>query len=490
MTGDKDGDDNGKDNDSGTFVSADEKDEKEEEEEEENTMVRTDSVIIHDELPTPSPPVPSTQQDATSPPPKIPDLDHDSLKTWLKVKHHEDDSPILPTDNVAATLKKMDPSERFEDLQLLGTGVGSVHKMRDRVTNQIVAMKIVPIDGSFADLVQELEILKKVSGSPYISKYYSSYLSPDERIWVSMEYCAAGSVLDLMCSCSATLIEPTTKIITASIVLGLEFLHKRGMIHRDLKCGNVLLSEDGRAKLADFGVSATLSETCGKRRTRIGTPLWMAPEVIKGQDYDVRADIWSLGITAIEMNDGEPPLVRCVRDLNHYKTFLERHSRTQVRMMPTRAMFYIPSRPPPTLKNPEEVSNNFNSFLKHCLMKDPKHRPPTKKLKSHPFIRDTVKELDRNNGRSEQLRKMVIGSMKMIEKFRDKQRKKFNVPLISENNEEGTQVVSSPALVESNGTMVIENSESSGLDVVDAETKPVVRLDKNQGSNTVAIGEG
>ena len=148
--------------------------------------------------------------------------------------------------------------------------------------------------------------------------------------------------------------------------------------------------------------------------------------------------------------------------------------------MPTRAMFYIPSRPPPTLKNPEEVSNNFNSFLKHCLMKDPKHRPPTKKLKSHPFIRDTVKELDRNNGRSEQLRKMVIGSMKMIEKFRDKQRKKFNVPLISENNEEGTQVVSSPALVESNGTMVIENSESSGLDVVDAETKPVVRLDKTK----------
>ena len=146
--------------------------------------------------------------------------------------------------------------------------------------------------------------------------------------------------------------------------------------------------------------------------------------------------------------------------------------------MPTRAMFYIPSRPPPTLKNPEEVSNSFNSFLKHCLMKDPKHRPPTKKLKSHPFVRDTIKELDRNNGKSEALRKMVKGSMKMIEKFREKQRKKFNVPLKSDD-EEGTQVCSTPAYVESNGTMVIENSESSGLDVVDAETKPV-RLDKTK----------
>ena len=174
--------------------------------------------------------------------------------------------------------------------------------------------------------MRELEILKKVSDSPYISKYYSSYISPDERIWVSMEYCAAGSVLDLMCSCSATLIEPTTRIITASIVLGLDFLHKRGMIHRDLKCGNVLLSEDGRAKLADFGVSATLSETVGKRRTRIGTPLWMAPEVIKGQDYDVKADMWSLGITAIEMNDGEPPLVRCCSLLSFTHTHTHTHT--------------------------------------------------------------------------------------------------------------------------------------------------------------------
>ena len=135
LTGDDDDDDDNV-KDSGTFVNV-----KDNEKKKNSTLSRSGSVIIHDEIPTPGVPTPTPD---TLPPPKVPDPDHDSLKTWLKVKDHDDDSPIIPTDDVAATLKKMDPTERFEDLQLLGTGsYGSVHKMRDRVTNEIVAIKIV-----------------------------------------------------------------------------------------------------------------------------------------------------------------------------------------------------------------------------------------------------------------------------------------------------------------------------------------------------------
>lgn len=330
------------------------------------------------------------------------------LETWMRTKHPDGVEVASFEMNEAATLKRMDPSERFEDIQLLGKGsYGSVHKMRDRVENRIVAMKIVPLEGDFVDLVRELEILKKFSSSPYISRYFNSYISPDRRVWVAMEYCAAGSVLDLMFACNATLIESTSKIICASVLIGLEFLHAGGLIHRDLKCGNILLSEDGRAKLADFGVSATLSDTVSKRQTRIGTPLWMAPEVIKddtGKGYDVKADIWSLGITTIEMTDGEPPLAN---------------------MHPTRAIFYIPSRPPPTLLHPEEATGAMNDFLRHCLVKDPTARPSAKALLSHPFVNSAASDLRRTNGVSEQLRKMVAGSLNIVERFRDKQEGKM-----------------------------------------------------------------
>jgi len=267
------------------------------------------------------------------------------------------------------TLKRMNPEERFQKLETLGKGTfGVVYRCMDKISKREVAVKVLPIDqdDSFDDLVRELEILKRHSTNVFISRYYNSFVVPDQKeVWVSMELCVS-SVLDLMLAANATLIESTAKIICGSVLLGLEYLHKYGIIHRDVKCGNILLNHKGQVKLADFGVSATLDDTMSrKRQTRIGTPLWMAPEVIKAEEYDAKADIWSLGITAIEMSDGEPPLSN---------------------LHPSRAIFYIPSRPSPTLKYPKESSLEFNDFLKHCLLKDPKQRPSARSLQMHSFV--------------------------------------------------------------------------------------------------------
>ena len=221
------------------------------------------------------------------------------------------DETSTTSSSAGPTLKRMKPEERFEKLELLGRGsYGSVFKCLDTVSKRKVAVKVLPIDEDegLDDLVRELEILKRHSTNVFISRYYNSFVvSEKQEVWVSMELCVS-SVLDLMLAANATLIESTAKIICGSVLLGLEYLHKYGIIHRDVKCGNILLNDKGQVKLADFGVSATLDDTMSrKRQTRIGTPLWMAPEVIKAEEYDAKADIWSLGITTLEMAEGKPP---------------------------------------------------------------------------------------------------------------------------------------------------------------------------------------
>lgn len=181
-----------------------------------------------------------------------------------------------------------------------------------------------------------------------------------------MEYCEAGSVSDMMAVCRVVFEEPEIATILHSALLGLDYLHKQRKIHRDIKAANILLNGKGESKLADFGVSAQLSETITKRRTMIGTPYWMAPEVLTQASYDTKADIWSLGITAIEIACGAPPLNR---------------------IHPMRALVLIPSRPPPTLPNPGDFSENFNDFIAKCLTKDPSKRPSAEELLNHPFIK-------------------------------------------------------------------------------------------------------
>lgn len=201
--------------------------------------------------------------------------------------------------------------------------------------------------------------------SPHVVKYYGSYFK-DSDLWIVMEYCGAGSVSDIMRLRKKTLNEEEIATIIYDTLRGLEYLHLRRKIHRDIKAGNILLNTQGHAKLADFGVAGQLSDTMAKRNTVIGTPFWMAPEVIQEIGYDCVADIWSLGITALEMAEGKPPY----GDIH-----------------PMRAIFMIPTKPPPSFREPDQWQPEFIDFVSRCLVKNPEERATASKLLQHQFIR-------------------------------------------------------------------------------------------------------
>ncbi|XP_038577062.1 mitogen-activated protein kinase kinase kinase kinase 4-like isoform X7 [Micropterus salmoides] len=227
----------------------------------------------------------------------------------------------------------------------------------------------------------EINMLKKYSHHRNIATYYGAFIkkSPpghDDQLWLVMEFCGAGSITDLVKNTKGnTLKEDWIAYISREILRGLAHLHAHHVIHRDIKGQNVLLTENAEVKLVDFGVSAQLDRTVGRRNTFIGTPYWMAPEVIACDEnpdatYDYRSDLWSCGITAIEMAEGAPPLCD---------------------MHPMRALFLIPRNPPPRLKS-KKWSKKFFSFIEGCLVKNYTQRPPTEQLLKHPFIRDQPNE--------------------------------------------------------------------------------------------------
>lgn len=202
--------------------------------------------------------------------------------------------------------------------------------------------------------------------SVFIVKYYGSYFKNTD-LWIVMEYCGAGSVSDIMRLRNKTLTEEEIATILYDALKGLEYLHSRRKIHRDIKAGNILLNTEGHAKLADFGVAGQLTDTMAKRNTVIGTPYWMAPEVIQEIGYDCVADIWSLGITALEMAEGKPPY----GDIH-----------------PMRAIFMIPTKPPPSFRNPDKWSPEFIDFVSKCLVKNPEQRVSAAELMQHEFIQN------------------------------------------------------------------------------------------------------
>ncbi|KRZ05755.1 Serine/threonine-protein kinase 4 [Trichinella zimbabwensis] len=256
------------------------------------------------------------------------------------------------------------PEEVFDILCKLGEGsYGSVYKAIHKSTGQCLAVKQVPVDTDLQEIIKEISIMQQCD-SPYVVKYYGSYFKNSD-LWIVMEYCGCGSVSDIMRLRKQTLNENEIAVILRDVLTGLQYLHSRRKIHRDVKAGNILLNTEGHAKLADFGVAGQLTDTMAKRNTVIGTPFWMAPEVIQEIGYDCKADIWSLGITALEMAEGKPP-------------YADIH--------PMRAIFMIPTKPPPSFRNPDEWSAEFIDFVSVCLVKNPDDRPSADDLLQHVFI--------------------------------------------------------------------------------------------------------
>ncbi|XP_071534803.1 myosin-IIIb-like isoform X6 [Panulirus ornatus] len=274
-----------------------------------------------------------------------------------------------------------DPNTRYELLEVIGEGTyGEVFAAKDHDTDTQVAIKIMEnIGENLEEIEEEYLILRDLSLHPNLPAFHGIFLrrgskQEEDQAWLVMELCPRGSVTDLVQALikrGQRLTEPQLGYILKETIDAMAYLHQNRCMHRDIKGHNILLTDQGNIKLVDFGVSSHLASTWGRRNTSVGTPYWMAPEVIACEQqldysYDVRCDVWSLGITAIELADGEPPL----SDIH-----------------PMRALFQIPRNPPPTVDRPVEWSSEFNDFIGECLIKDFEQRAGAKELLQHPFIK-------------------------------------------------------------------------------------------------------
>ncbi|XP_056252981.1 serine/threonine-protein kinase 10 [Seriola aureovittata] len=271
--------------------------------------------------------------------------------------------------------RDINPNDLWEIIGELGDGAfGKVYKARNKETGVLAAAKVIETkcEEELEDYMVEIDILAKCDHR-YIVKLLDAFYH-DNNLWIMIEFCAGGAVDATMLELDRGLTEPQIKVVCRQMLEALDYLHGMKIIHRDLKAGNVLLMLDGDIKLADFGVSAKNTKTLQRRDSFIGTPYWMAPEVVmcetmKDAPYDYKADIWSLGITLIELAQIEPP---------HHE------------LNPMRVLLKIAKAEPPSLEQPHKWSQEFKDFLKKALDKNPETRPTAVLLMEHPFVRSVT----------------------------------------------------------------------------------------------------
>lgn len=258
---------------------------------------------------------------------------------------------------------------KYEQLELIGKGsFGDIYHGRNKSTGEDVALKMINLEEAddIANIQQEIKTLSELK-CEYVVQYYDSILKGN-NLCIVMEYLGGGSVLDLI-KYKKHLDEETISIILREVLQGLKYIHEKNKIHRDIKAANIFLNSKAEIRLADFAVSGQLSDQMSKRHTFVGTPFWMAPEVIKQTGHDCKADIWSLGITAIEMGTGEPPYAN---------------------LHPMKVLFLIPKNPPP--EPPTTFSKHFREFVSACLRKEPEERPTAAELLKYKFITKYAKK--------------------------------------------------------------------------------------------------
>ncbi|XP_033632987.1 STE20-like serine/threonine-protein kinase isoform X2 [Asterias rubens] len=272
-------------------------------------------------------------------------------------------------------IRDKDPESEWEILCEIGDGAfGKVYKAKNRATGIYAAAKLIEIkeQEELEDFLVEIQILFECKHR-YIVGMHETYLFAN-KLWMLIEFCEGGALDDIMLDLEKGLTEMQIKVVCKQMLEALDFLHSKHIIHRDIKAGNILLTMSGDIRLADFGVSAKNVKTKQRRDSFIGTPYWMAPEVVvcetlKDNPYDYKADIWSLGITLIELAQQEPP-------------YHELH--------PMRVLIKIPKAEPPILLAPSRWSKNFSHFIKTCLDKNPESRPSAAEMMKHPWLADVT----------------------------------------------------------------------------------------------------
>jgi len=334
-----------------------------------------------------------------------------------------------------------DATSQFGLVEIVGEGTfGRVYRSLHLSSGSIFAVKIFKetSEESRQETKHEIEILRKCHHQNLVS--YWGALVNGEDIWIIMDFCRAGSIDDVMNRCRDTLSEREVKYVVYNTLLGLSYLHRHNVIHRDIKAANVLLTEEGHVKIADFGVSKELGPEA-KCNTLTGSPYWMAPEVLnmKGREYSFKADIWSLGITCIEMSTGAPPLYDST---------------------PSQAMRRIPAYPPPKLPAREkgkEWGEDYNSFLAQCLAKDSADRSDSDTLLKHPFF----EKVKMPKSLQDKINLSLVNSAK---KAKSSEKKKMKKALEAPNSDSTSESNDS-------GTMVTDSSSDSGTVVTTSESK-------------------